>query len=933
MDSRASLRALALTLFCVAALSGCDWFLSVEQRIARAEQHLASGDGRAAGIELQNALRSEPGNLRARLMLADLSLRMGDPRAADKELARAIADGASPSQTSALTAEVRLANGEFQQLLQQIDAGTLALEEPARSIYRGLAQLGLSQVDASLTSFDTALAKDPKATRGLIGKAQAHVQQGHSDAAIAELARALEIEPANARAALLMGTILGQRGDYAAAAKALDAARRNAGGSLSQAQYDALLAALAEAQIAARDLPGARATQTELVKQSGDTPLAHFIAARIAMAEQNYAVAVAEAQRVLAAAPDQLQAKLMLGAALLANGNLNQAEAQLSELVRQAPENVEARKLLAQVNLRLQRPDLAMQVLSPVQQAESADPQLGALLGWANLQRGDEGAAIGLLERSITAQPGNPRLKLDLALAYLRAGRNEDAVALLRTLPTQPGDLRRESLLIAAVAASRGAGAARAEVEQIVAAHQDDVGVLNVAAIFYAKQRDFAAARRELERAAALEPRNLATLMNIARIEADAGDPAAARAALQRALQAEPQSKTARLALAQLAARGGDIDGAIKWLEEVRRADVSAVEPRLVLAALYLQQKKSAQSDAVSREALAASDRNATVIDTLGRMSMDFGRYEEALSRFREAAERDPRAVDPLLNAARAQMALGNAAAARESVEKARVLQPDSVPAAAMLISLDLREGRREQALARLEQLESARGQDAAVALLEGDVAFALQSYEAAANAYAAAYKLTPSAVAAVRNYRAGAQAHVETPAALLEAWLARQPADHAARMVYAEALSSGKPKRAIEQYELLAAQGRPSAAVLNNLAWLYFEGGDPRAEETAKRAYDLAPADSAVADTYGWVLVRKGKAAEGLPILERALEGAGKVPEIRYHYAVALAEVGERERARNELQVLTRGAPAFSAAEDARRLLAELDGKDSGVH
>lgn len=922
--------ATVLALACALHLGGCDYFISAEQRVERAQQQVEAANDRGAAIELQNALRSKPDNIQARLMLADISLRLGDPKAARKELEQAAAHGAKPAQVNELFAKVRLALGEFDELVVQLDSDEQSLPEPARSIYHGLAQLGSGHTDGAVTDFQRAIAADPSAAQAHVGLAEAFLQRKQLSAAAAEVAKALASQPKDPSALSTQGRILAQQGDYKAAITAFTAARSAAAGKLSVAEYNRLLIDLVDAQLASGDVPAASASQAELVKRAPDFPVTRLLSARLALTKQDYGTAVAEAQKVVTALPNLVPARLLLGSALAAQGGLNQAEVQFAEAVRVAPDSIEARKMLARVNLQLQRPDVALQVLAPTLRGDSNDPQLDALMGWANLQHGDEAAGLELLERSSRAQPQDQQLKLSLATAYLRAGQNEKAVDLLTAMPRVAGDTQRDQLLVTALAALKGPEAARAEMERIIAASPKDLSVLNLAAEFYARQRNFERARQLLNAAVAVQPANAATLLNLARVEVADGNSAAARAVVQKALAAEPGNATAQLALAEITLRAGDVAGAIPLLEKVRAANASMLEPRLLLARIYLQRAQGREADAVLGEVLQRGQGSPAVANLVGQLYMDVGRFDEALIQFNAAVSLKQDEVSYVLNVARAQQALGKNAAARASLDKLAAAHPESIPVQAALIADDLRERRSDAAAARVAELKKTHPADPAVLTLQGDVAMAGKSYPAAAAAYQAASTAAPSSSLAVRNYRARQLGGLAEPLAPLQTWLGKRPNDVAARMVLAEAYTSaGERPAAIEQYELSIRGEQPNAMALNNLAWLYYESGDRRALDTAKRAYTAATGTTvpAIADTYGWILVESGNVAEGLPILEKATADSKSQPDIRYHYAAALAKAGKRDEALRELRALAGGAQNYASAADVRKLLEQLGG------
>jgi len=115
------------------------------------------------------------------------------------------------------------------------------------------------------------------------------------------------------------------------------------------------------------------------------------------------------------------------------------------------------------------------------------------------------------------------------------------------------------------------------------------------------------------------------------------------------------------------------------------------------------------------------------------------------------------------------------------------------------------------------------------------------------------------------------------------------------------------------------------NVVVLNNLAFLYQAEGDDRALEYAERAHARAPDNPAVADTLGWVLVNQGEVERALPLLETARRALPESPEVRYHYATALARADRADEAREELTSLLNEVDDFPQRADAEALLQTL--------
>ena len=238
---------------------------------------------------------------------------------------------------------------------------------------------------------------------------------------------------------------------------------------------------------------------------------------------------------------------------------------------------------------------------------------------------------------------------------------------------------------------------------------------------------------------------------------------------------------------------------------------------------------------------------------------------------------------------------------------------------------VDAREGRIEQALARVKDL----GDDlspAAVLALQGDLYAMASQHPAAIKTLDEAQRLQPSAALAIKLFELRRAGGADAPERSLVQWLERKPDDADVRRVLAlQYESTGRQALALPHYEQMLAADALDPITLNNLAWALHERGDARAVDLAQRAYTAAPHLAAVADTYGWILVRMGKAQQGLDVLEKALAKNPANPDIRYHAAVAYSTSGQVPKAVEILQDVVRSQEQLISRTAAEQLLASL--------
>lgn len=110
----------------------------------------------------------------------------------------------------------------------------------------------------------------------------------------------------------------------------------------------------------------------------------------------------------------------------------------------------------------------------------------------------------------------------------------------------------------------------------------------------------------------------------------------------------------------------------------------------------------------------------------------------------------------------------------------------------------------------------------------------------------------------------------------------------------------------------------------LNNLAWIYQQKGDKRAQEYAQRAFEQAPTPE-VTDTLAWILAQQGESQKALPLLQSAAAARPENSSIRYHLAVVLKDTGHQTEATDILRTLLASDQVFDERASAQAMLTDL--------
>jgi putative PEP-CTERM system TPR-repeat lipoprotein len=902
-------------------LAACDAWVSPATRIERAQKQLDKANYRAAMTDLKTALEDEPENVTARILLARLSLQLGEIQSAEKEIERAIAAGATAEQVSEIQYEALLELERFDDLAKLLEKSTAPAHR--RALYLSRLQSAQGKAAEAEQTLRSALEAAPDDADLLLESARLATVRGDLQPAMDLPERIAKSPPVQVRALMLRGSIRLARGQHHEALDELLKVQDSGRTVLSIPEKLTLATFITEAHLALEDADAANRSLGMLDQWAPEVATTHYLHARVAMLKRDPATVVTECQKALRADPQHMQAQLLLAAAHLGQGALEQAEEVLDRLLA-TQDNLAARKLLAQVHLARGQPLRARAVLGTVMSSADRDPQLDWLMGTALLQSGGGETALQHMERGISAMPASDDRRIELATAYLSARRPAKAIEILSAISTDsPSATRAKGMLVLATAAGKSPGEARREIENLIAKSQNDPALLAAAGAYLASGSDLGKSRALLERAIQLDPQAIPARMALAGLLTRLRDLEGAQAQLKEVVRHDTKNQSARLGLSELTWAQGDKDASRKWLEEAVSVDPSAVEARLRLAQMAFISGDANRGRDLLDQAVEVADDNKVALNGAGKVLARAGLSDEALTKFRAAAAAGLPEGD--LNAARLQLELNRPEQARKLLESALVRTPDWREASQLLIQIDARNGQVERALARARALNAAAPPEV-LNEIEGDVyALGGRSSQAIAS-YESALRKRPTSTLAIKLFDVRRKGKIAPVEVSLTQWLQGNPADVTVRQLLAGHYEvSGRSDAAIAQYEQLAAQKPPDPLVLNNLAWLLHEKGDDRALTMAQQAHQAAPKVPEIADTYGWILVERNQAAQGLDVLQEALSGAPGNPDIQYHVAAAYARSGQQQKASALLRESLKSGKQFRSRAAAETLLSSI--------
>ena len=515
---------------------------------------------------LRKAVADNPGNATAKLGLVDFLNQRRSPEQAEQELlslieenpdehalriglARLYAsqgalekvkavyrdiitrDGTGPNGLTARTAlaKVFVTENEIPEAERLL---TEVLEENAL-VLRGDISLARKDAPAAISDYRAALRDHPNAAGVLRRLAQAQFLTGEEALAQDNLEKAVEIDPKDVVAQLMLAQLL----------------LKNVGPERAVAQLEELLTAvpnymggldaLYKLRVSQKDWAGALATADRMKAGHPDRPEGYHWAGLIKQAQNELEPSIGEFAQALEKSPGAAEPLAKMVQSYVALKRPQEAEAVVSDVLQEQPDNAQAHHLLG--GLLLVREDFEGAKAEFLKAIELSPAFAKAYhnLAIVHVVQTDLEAALGVLKEGITAtQHRVPLLVVEAAGLYERLERYDEAVALYDAFMEQnPGSALAANNLAMLLITRNGEGDLARATELVAAIRDsDNPAFLDTVAWLHHKKGEDELAIPILKRLVEQMPDEPHFLYHLGMSYQATGDKEAAREQLEKAL-------------------------------------------------------------------------------------------------------------------------------------------------------------------------------------------------------------------------------------------------------------------------------------------------------------------------------------------------------------------------------------------------------------
>lgn len=627
----------------------------------------------------------------------------------------------------------------------------------------------------------------------------------------------------------------------------------------------------------------------------------HRLRGFLAVTKEDLPAAIDEFKKADGIRPKQPELLHALTQVLFQNKQVDEAEQLALRLIKESPKYPNAYVFLVGLYRSQNQPGKAEAVIKQRLQALPADAQNHLSLAAFYLTQNRRADADKVVDAMLSQAQQIPRARSEAANFYYRIRDFEKAKKILEDAVVAEPALKNEHRRRLAVMQFYQGQAKEAlqAMEDIVKDDPKDNNSLALRAAMQLQSGDADksnAAINDLQGLLSRIPQNPAVRYNLARAYQARGDLDAARVQYAEAVKQRPGFIAALIGLGQVALLKQDFGRAIESADSVLRIEPKNIPARVIKVNGLLNSGNTLLARQELDKYLAEERDQPDLRFQQALVCFVERKYPEAEAIFRSLRDKYPGDLRLLFGLGETMVATGRGAQALELLKAESKAKP---------------------------QINSLRMATANVALRIGDLATAEREYRYLMGVdpknlelylrLGEAQRLMKRTQDALRTLRQGQALQPNNPRVNLQLALTLDAA--------------GLQRESLPIYESIVKNQPDNAIALNNLAYMMAEEGRDLdlALTYAQRARQQMPGNLDIADTLGWVYIRKQLSDSAVNLYRELVPKAPKNPIYHFHLGMALYQKGDKAGAKKSLQTALSLNPAPNDSAKIKELLSRL--------
>jgi len=655
--------------------------------------------------------------------------------------------------------------------------------------------------------------------------------------------------------------------------------------------------------------------KTDLLKRNPESWEGHKLTGDLAMidaakdfrarnavdAKRDLGIAITEYRKSLTKKPGDPVLTLALGRTLVLDGESDEAENLFKGLIQKDKKNFAAYDELYRIYASERKLPQAEAILKDAVQADLKNPNSRLKLAQYYLAVNKRDDLLKLLDAMKSDLKTFPRAYFFAGDFFLRVGQIDEAVKQYEQGISKDSSNKIDYLKHEVEAYVRGGKADLAfqKNEQILKLDSKDPEARGLKATFLLDKGDVNTALAELQSVVTAKPSNFVARFNLGRAHFARGEYAEAKQEFEKVIEIRPDYLPARLAVTQIALLQNDYEAAVKQSDAILKIFPNSPQGQVMKAAALQRQQRFGEARILLESVLAKQPKQPETLLELGVLDLNEKKYKEAEAMFRRAWEANPTNIKGLLGIAEALLQQGQRDQAVQLVAGEVAKNPSRLDMLRELGNIQMRASKYDDAIATFNKVFSQTKEPKLQADIltrigetlarRGDLQKSIESLEKA------------------RQLDIGNGSLPTNIAMMLEV--------------------QGKTSDARKYYDLAVKADPNNAIALNNLAYLITEtNGDLDLALTyAQRAKQRLPKFAEISDTLGWIYLKKNLTDNSIDTFKNLVVAAPQNSTFHYHYAMALAQKGQKDLAIKECTAALQQKPKKDEETKIRELMRKV--------